>query len=146
MADEKPEGTIFIVPARLEECIVPNRLSDYHWVDLFEGIGYEKLMRALRSRANDIGATLQIKKSWLPKITSPTNKIEKTVYKELEENKTNEEEKRDGIEKKRSRAGRDGTVLSSRGTRRYAVSDSYTALPCRRKKSFINDFHDFQIE
>jgi hypothetical protein len=41
-----------------------------------------------------------------------------------------------GIEKKRSRAGRDGTVSISRGTRRYAVSDSYTALPCRRKKSF----------
>ncbi len=35
VADEKPEGTIFIVPARLEECIVPDRLSMYHWVDLF---------------------------------------------------------------------------------------------------------------
>jgi hypothetical protein len=48
--------------------------------------------------------------------------------------------RRDGIEKKRSRAGRDGTVSISCGTRRYAVSDSYTALPCRRKKSFNNDF------
>ena len=67
IADEKPEGTIFIVPARLEECVVPNRLSDYHWVDLFEENGYEKLMRALRSRADKIDATLQIKKSWLPK-------------------------------------------------------------------------------
>jgi hypothetical protein len=48
--------------------------------------------------------------------------------------------RRDGIEKKRSRAGRDGTVSISRGTGRYAVSGSYTALPCRRKKSFNNDF------
>jgi hypothetical protein len=43
-----------------------------------------------------------------------------------------------GIEKKE--VGRDGTVSISRGTRRYAVSDSYTALPCRRNKSFNNDF------
>lgn len=66
VADEKPEGTIFIVPAKLEECTVPDRLSMYHWVELFEKGGYEKLLRALRLRANIIDATLQKKKnnSW----------------------------------------------------------------------------------
>jgi hypothetical protein len=36
--------------------------------------------------------------------------------------------RRDGIEKKRSKAGRDETVSISRGTGRYAVSDSYSGL------------------
>lgn len=70
VADEKPEGTIFVIPARLEDCKVPDRLSMYHWVELFEKDGYEKLLRALHVRAGKIGATLQIKKGWLPNISS----------------------------------------------------------------------------
>lgn len=70
VADEKPEGTIFIIPARLEECKVPDRLNMYHWVELFERDGYERLMRALRLRADKIDATLQIKNNWLPNIAS----------------------------------------------------------------------------
>jgi len=74
VADEKPEGTIFIIPARLEECKTPDRLSMYHWVDLYEEDGYQKLMRALLLRADKIGAVLQAKKSWLGGLTSPTRK------------------------------------------------------------------------
>ncbi|MBI3165717.1 MAG: TIR domain-containing protein [Anaerolineales bacterium] len=55
IADEKPEGTIFIIPARLENCKVPERLSLYHWVELFREDGYDKLMRALSARAEKIG-------------------------------------------------------------------------------------------
>lgn len=84
-AMEKPEGEIFIIPARLEECENLESLRRWRWVDLFEDDGYEMLMRALRARANSIGATLQIKRSWLPKITSPLPKKQKPV-----ENKTTE--------------------------------------------------------
>lgn len=47
---EKPDGTIFIIPARLEECELPYRLKPYQWVDLFEDGGREKLMKALELR------------------------------------------------------------------------------------------------
>lgn len=57
VADEKPEETIFIIPARLEECEVPQRLADYHWVDLYDE-GYGKLIQALVIRAKTIDATL----------------------------------------------------------------------------------------
>lgn len=43
-ADEQPEGAIFIVPVRLEECTVPTRLSKWHWIDLFRPNGHEQLM------------------------------------------------------------------------------------------------------
>ncbi len=72
-ADLLPKGEIFIIPARLEECNVLEDLQRYHWVDLFETDGYERLMRALRTRADKIGATLQIKRSWLPGFTTPRN-------------------------------------------------------------------------
>lgn len=54
-ATEKPEGTIFLIPARLEECAVPAQLGLWQWVDLFETDGYERLMRSLRLRADKLG-------------------------------------------------------------------------------------------
>lgn len=50
VAEEQPEGKIFLIPLRLEECIVPQRLSRWHWVDYFHEAGYERLMRALGTR------------------------------------------------------------------------------------------------
>jgi formylglycine-generating enzyme required for sulfatase activity len=58
-AMEKPEGEIFIIPVRLEEGDPPESLRKWHWVDLFEDVGYRKLMLALRTRAGKIGAVLQ---------------------------------------------------------------------------------------
>jgi formylglycine-generating enzyme required for sulfatase activity len=55
VADEQPEGSIFLIPARLEECQVPDRLRRWQWVNLFEERGHERLMHALRRRAQDLG-------------------------------------------------------------------------------------------
>lgn len=57
VADEKPEGTIFVVPLKLELCEVPNRLRHLQWVDFFQVNGYERLMVALRHRAIALGTT-----------------------------------------------------------------------------------------
>lgn len=54
-ADEKPEDTIYLIPAKLEECNVPKRLNNVHWVDLFKERGYEKLVKALDIRAKSLG-------------------------------------------------------------------------------------------
>lgn len=63
VADEKPEGTIFIIPARLEECNVPSRLGKFHWVDLFDRDGYEWLFKALQIRSENIGIKIGRKKN-----------------------------------------------------------------------------------
>lgn len=47
--DMMPEGTIFLIPLRLEDCPVDDRLASRQWVSLFEAGGYELLVRALRS-------------------------------------------------------------------------------------------------
>jgi len=51
VADEKPDGVIFLIPARLEECDIPERLGRWQWVNLFEGKGYERLLHSLRTYA-----------------------------------------------------------------------------------------------
>jgi hypothetical protein len=50
LADEQPEGSIYLIPLRLEPCAVPDRLGDLHWADLFTEGGYARLVCALRSR------------------------------------------------------------------------------------------------
>ena len=57
-AMEQPEGEIFIIPARLDECDILKSLGKLHCVDLFENDGYDSLKRALRARADKIGATI----------------------------------------------------------------------------------------
>jgi outer membrane protein assembly factor BamD (BamD/ComL family) len=59
IAEEKPEGAIFLIPARLEECVVPERISRWHWVDLYDENGFVKLLRSLKLRADTVGATVE---------------------------------------------------------------------------------------
>lgn len=54
-ATEMPEGTIFIIPARLEECEVPHSLVQWQWLDLFGEHGGERLIRGLSARAETLG-------------------------------------------------------------------------------------------
>ncbi len=54
IAEEQPEGTIFIIPVRLEDCEVPLRLRRSHWVNFFNEDGYERLVSALRKRAEEL--------------------------------------------------------------------------------------------
>src|SRR5205085_4466725 len=49
---EIPEGDIFLIPARLEECQIPyEELRSLHWVDLFPSFdkGVERIIRAIRA-------------------------------------------------------------------------------------------------
>jgi formylglycine-generating enzyme required for sulfatase activity len=60
VADEQPEGIIFLIPLKLEECDVPERLGRWQWVNLFSPNGYERLMRALRVRASGLGLGMSL--------------------------------------------------------------------------------------
>jgi hypothetical protein len=52
VADEMPEGSIYLVPAKLDPCDMPGRLARWHWVELFKDHGYERLQRALALRVS----------------------------------------------------------------------------------------------
>ena len=55
---EKPDGTIFIIPAKLEECEVPKRLNRFQWVDLFRSDSNKRLLLGLNKRALDLGSDI----------------------------------------------------------------------------------------
>jgi hypothetical protein len=76
---EMPEGRIFLIPARLEECELPYKIKTYQWVDLFTADGMEKLIKGLNLRASQVkaqpismdGSSPVIKKSEPQKRTKP---------------------------------------------------------------------------
>ncbi len=62
-AAEKPEGTIFIIPIRIDHCDVPDMLTKYQYVDYFGGDQhkervYSSLIASLRNRAGNLGIKL----------------------------------------------------------------------------------------
>jgi len=80
-AMEQPEGEIFIIPLRLEECETLESLGSLHWVDYFVPKGYEILARSLQARAEKSGAVLYVTKQKSPKnITSLAKEMPKGLH------------------------------------------------------------------
>jgi tetratricopeptide (TPR) repeat protein len=74
IADEKPDGTIFLIPARLEEVDIPRRLRNLQWTNLYEERGYERLVGALQERGTklpDLTHTQIVSLPRTPGITNP---------------------------------------------------------------------------
>jgi hypothetical protein len=56
VADEKPPGTVFLIPALIEQCVLPDRLSSLHAVSLSDEGAYEALIDSLSARAEQLAA------------------------------------------------------------------------------------------
>jgi hypothetical protein len=74
VADEQPDGMIFLIPLKLEECDVPERLSRWHWVDQFDANGYTRLMRSLHHRAESLGLSASHVTATGPVVSQPPTK------------------------------------------------------------------------
>ena len=79
IALEKPEGTIFILPVRLEDCERPRRLRSIHGIDYFpperREWAYQRILESLKLRATRLNLPTQAVKDLLAvdqASTSPT--------------------------------------------------------------------------
>jgi hypothetical protein len=45
--DRQPSGNIYLIPVRLDDCVVAQRFKKFQWVDLFESNGMEELLKAV---------------------------------------------------------------------------------------------------
>jgi len=55
--DEKPQGTIYLIPIRLDACDIPQQLSEFAWGDYSQPDGFNNLLRSLNIRANELRKT-----------------------------------------------------------------------------------------
>ena len=92
IAEYKPEGTLFIIPVRLEDCEPPRRLKIWQYADFFpeedRNSAFERLLVSLRMRANRLGIPLDTP------VDKPvqTRDGEKVTKKERQEEKKREEQ------------------------------------------------------
>ncbi len=70
VSQELPEGDIYVIPVRLEECEVPRPLNQWHYADLFKENGYELLLNSLNARAQSLELRFRRKE----KPIAPSNK------------------------------------------------------------------------
>jgi len=68
--EEKPEGTIYVIPVRLDDCELPHFIREIQWVDYPDD--YDKLVVALNLRA---GGKPMTKKNKARKESAPPKKI-----------------------------------------------------------------------
>jgi hypothetical protein len=64
IALEKPEGTIFVIPLRLDDCAVPRRLRSWQYVDYFPNDhrkrAHQRLIQSLRARHGQLASSVDI--------------------------------------------------------------------------------------
>jgi len=53
--DQKPEGSIYLIPVRLDNCEVPRRFAGVQWCNAFEENGLERLMKAIEFACKERG-------------------------------------------------------------------------------------------
>ncbi len=103
-ADYKPEGTLYIIPVRLEECEPPRRLRAWQYADYFEGQrdrAFQRLLVSLKRRADglDLAAEELIDKKIEEQVRREA--AEKDAHKKLElevaENAVREKLKREAV-------------------------------------------------
>jgi len=69
IAEEKPEGAIYVIPLRLDDCIPSfEQLKKLQWVDYFTPRAHERLLKSLRLRADAL-------KIGIPKKTSTIREL-----------------------------------------------------------------------
>ncbi len=98
---EMPEGRIFLIPVKFEECEVPFTLSRYQWVDLTIEAGYSKMMKALKFRASQLErATVELPKKAVEEERLVLEKAAKEkTEREVAEKATRENAEKDAAEK-----------------------------------------------
>lgn len=60
-ADYKPEGTLYIIPVRLEDCEPPRRLRAWQYADYFEGQrerAFQRLLVSLKKRSDTLSVSI----------------------------------------------------------------------------------------
>jgi len=85
---ELPEGTIHTIPVRLDECEVPESFRHYHWANLFDPNGFERIVRAIRAEVAKQQEPIPLRRPQ-PSTSSSPSEAPATIHSALEPTLTN---------------------------------------------------------
>lgn len=94
--EEMPEGRLYIIPVRLDDCQVPASFEHIHYCDLFEKGGFELVLKTIKSQRHEanqqekVGIKLEEHQKLLKKLEGQDKHVE---AKQKEQRKAKEEKK-----------------------------------------------------
>lgn len=59
-ANEQPEGTIYVIPLRLDNAPLLDSLTKWHWVEYQKDDGFERLLSSLKHKATELGLEITL--------------------------------------------------------------------------------------
>jgi len=132
-ADYKPEGTLYIIPVRLEECEPPRRLRAWQYADYFEGQrerAFQRLLVSLKRRADTLGLMTE---------EVEPRKFEEHTNREAGENAERERLELDAREKeKREQVKRDAAKTAAlKKTKREIKEKADREIRRKKQKEFF---------
>ena len=84
---EKPEGTIFIIPLRLNKCELPSRLEKFHRIDYYPkkraDLIYESLLNSLKQRAKKLKISIKRRRKQISENIKDSKQEEKKEIKKI---------------------------------------------------------------
>ncbi len=89
IAEEKPEGTIFVIPLKLEDCEIPRLMQNWQWVDYYpipkRNHAYSLLMKSLEQRAQDLNIPTKATSNNIPETDKNLSVIieQRSLYPEV---------------------------------------------------------------
>lgn len=147
IADEKPEGTIFVVPLRLDDCQVPRRIRAWQYVDYFpkanQKRAYARLLESLKLRAGKIGISVG-------RIGNPIDEPDENETVKAERERKAKEERERSVRlatqkaederiarekaeaERKAKAERDRLTLQKAEERRKAIADAFRKINFKR--------------
>jgi len=115
-ADYKPEGTLYIIPVRLEECELPRSLRKWQYADYFEGQrerAFQRLLVSLKRRADSLDLKIIIpKQKEEQRVDEEKKKVPRSMNPKAEPNKINSADQSSLIDKNENTARKNGYKFS----------------------------------
>ncbi len=79
LADRMPEGQIFIIPVRLNDCVVPERLVKWQWIDIYLPNGFAKLIKTIRRNLKPSELRKPVSRNRRESIISQRQRLDSTL-------------------------------------------------------------------
>lgn len=148
IADEKPEGTIFVVPLRLDDCQIPRRIRAWQYVDYFPKTNrkwaFQRLLESLKLRAEKLGISVgRIANPPYEPVEDETAKAERErKAREMQESLAAKKAENERIAREKAEAERKAKAERERLARqkadeqRKAIADAFGKINFKRVFAF----------
>jgi TIR domain/Protein of unknown function (DUF1566) len=142
---ELAQGDIFVIPIRLEECEVPDKLSLFQWIDYFQKDGWDRLLHSIHKGMDQLGLIKPIKLRFKPKALSDEDAMAMIEGGDFYDSQRKKSGK--GLQHQYESIEQHGKklVIDYTAGLMWQQSGSENVMPSSRTTSYLEELNNFQF-